>query len=1536
MRHLRRYRFTRTTTFFLICLLVAAPVAPAVNPPEPPPGDAVDGDVSAGAEAAGLNASEWLAAMGGSTTAANPRGAVQALLENPFTDLVYFYKNVNGSLEVDEDDAYHVIARRCRLGSVLAEDCDEADIVFDHLVFTRTPTADGSYQYDVVSLTAENPVGNVLGSVTPVNPFGAPNAPGPVTLFDAADPRRDPAALDDLASEVAAASDSVTETSPATENGVVRHFIPPENTTYPYAYERLSAELDDSDSADIMVNPTPSGDEGNVRGGHGSLGVTQARATLMVSGRAARRTALDPLLERALEIKHVDIAPTVASVLGVTPNDVARYLNNGTAADNPDAESALLLRQDGKVIHDLLEPKVNTFVVVIDGMIPENIDATQTPNICNLTACPSALAPDPAARATVYEQARAVMITQTNANHTAMVTGAYGEDHGIVANAFYDRTAGAEIDAEVPSLIRIDTIFDVLRREAPHLKTAAVLGKEKLRDLYDCTADTNGDCIADSTANPEGVAITHVRPDYLRGAATSPEPGSDDCPAEPISGSGIAEDSCIMDAVIRLSAIEDPDFTFINLGTVDGLQHVDGPNSPAAIAAVTNADEQVGRLVDYLKESGKWRESVVIVTADHSFSWQGPPPANRIDLASLFGADPAVVATGEGFAVVSSGGAAQVTLTGVGISATSLTPSQETALQRMRELALQQPGVSEAWYRLENSLDPGNTLAANRPDWHLDDQRAGDLLVTALASGPTTGPLNPTGTGTNAFEVASGAGFTLASPASATGVIPGDHGHPGARHIPFIVLSGGDHVVDQMIPATGAVNEGDDTAASPGQAENVDVAPTVAWIYGLDPSAVMPAASGRALSEAFSGRPIDVVAPHANRAIVFIFDGNNSVRIHELMADCVRQPGGSFACGNPENRSVEGVRSLLLRDTDARLDAPQGTLTRFGSIATFPTVTFPNHNVIGAGVYPGHHGIVGNRYYERDIELERDPIDPLDPRNPIFFFSSALLRQDFETLHEAVHRAFGDWAPSPEDPLCDPDIEPCNGPSGAFTASVNEPSARGADFASLESLSNQDFPATFAFLVANSPEFVEDSDLECSNESPDTYGQEVVIDHLGQAQARSLFSEPSTSGAPSVPGVDVPVSDTTGGAAHPDPKYMIANFTLTDGAGHVFGPHGNCTRRAYGDTSSRLDRILGELANHERFDTQGEPARLGETFIVLTGDHGMEDQNTAGKDFGGGVFFGELRDADIEFIWQDRAIYLLTLHAEVLEADANGFIPPGTQTLTFRITDDDVDAAGSRRPVENALVEVQNGSESQSDTTDADGEVTFTFSDPAGQIVLRADRDGDPTQGARTTGSTSQDPNVHGQVTKSDYNELTTTFSTPPFGTCTSAPITGCRQSVVAGASRLVLKDRASDRGDLFKWKWSKGEATSKADFGNPVVDTAYQICLYDNTAGLLATGAEADNTCAGRPCWRERPGGFRFADRDQTTGLRIVHLKAGTEGRAKIRVLGRGENLSMPDLPLASFPLKVQAVNTEGECWESTFSSADRNLDNRVVASSD
>ncbi len=242
-----------------------------------------------------------------------------------------------------------------------------------------------------------------------------------------------------------------------------------------------------------------------------------------------------------------------------------------------------------------------------------------------------------------------------------------------------------------------------------------------------------------------------------------------------------------------------------------------------------------------------------------------------------------------------------------------------------------------------------------------------------------------------------------------------------------------------------------------------------------------------------------------------------------------------------------------------------------------------------------------------------------------------------------MHRAFGNWSPA--------------NPSGAFTASINEPSARGADFASLETTASENFPATFPLLLANAPDFVADTNTDLRQDESDGYGQESVLDHLGQSQARALYSEPSTSGLPAIPGVDISIADTTGGAAHPDPKYMIENFTLTDGAGHFFGPHGNCTRAGYRDTSSRFGarpRRAREprAASRRRASRRGSARRSSCSPAITAWRTRIPPARTSRTASSSASCATPTSSSS----GRTANIYLLTLHAELV---GRRYIPPG-------------------------------------------------------------------------------------------------------------------------------------------------------------------------------------------------------------------------------------------------------------------------------------
>lgn len=963
--------------------------------------------------------------------------------------------------------------------------------------------------------------------------------------------------------------------------------------TYPHAYERISAAFDSPRSPDLIVLQTNGGPDSPF-GGHGHLSVIQSRSTLLVSGRGARRSPMDPDAEAALGIQHVDISATIAKAIGIKPNKKSKRLNGQT---DP---TARLLRQDGRALDQLIEPQFNSYVITMDGMEPEMINATNTPNIWELMK---------RGKATEYTAASAQMISETNTNHTGIVTGVPPAEHGIVANSIFNRATGGKIAMESPALISAPTLFDAIETQKPWLRTAAVLGKEKLRLLFDCTKTSTGTC-GPSSSNPEGVAVSHVRPDFLQGASTRPDQILQDpdrhSPAEPASGSGVTLDQFVIDQTIDLVKTEDPDFTVINLGQIDGFQHLFGPRSPQAIAAIRNADLQIARLVDTLKDTGKWERSILFITADHSFSEldgtgdavgaggvrvsqpvTGQVTGSRVILSERF-VNPGI----KGFAA--HGGSAAIYLNDPADAALA---SQLAANARAMKDTLGRDITTGAYCRVASTDCPGIPSS-----WGLDHMRVGDVLIT-----------------TDDQHV------FLVSRSEASAALTGHHGGPTARPVPLIVASGGSYLNDGKVNAP---------------VLSASIAPTISWIYGIDAADATPFPGGGkgtgVLSAAFAKHPMqahedgDIEEPVAKRALIVIFDANNSADVHCLVAQYQGAEAVAKYCGPTSSvfdPSLYPVPTLnYLRN--------RGWLAEYGSMASFPTVTFPNHNVVGSGAHPAHHDVVGNRYYEREQQRNEAPIDPTNVQNPVYFWSESLYGDDFETMHQATHRTYGDWmGPSNTDP---------EKADGAYTASVNEPTVKGADYASLEPHRSVGVEPMFAARWGRADELDSDTTRACAQRDASGYGLESGLDHIGQGQARSLFEDP----------------------AHPDPRFMMLNFTLTDGAAHEFGPHTKCALASYRDASKRLGRVL---------EAMREAGTLGETLIVLTGDHGQENQRqlAAGGGFGS-AFTSALNGTGVGYVLADNFMYLKTMDV------AHPSLTSGANTATFKVTDDDTgDTIGS-------------------------------------------------------------------------------------------------------------------------------------------------------------------------------------------------------------------------------------------------------------------
>ena len=156
-------------------------------------------------------------------------------------------------------------------------------------------------------------------------------------------------------------------------------------------------------------------------------------------------------------------------------------------------------------------------------------------------------------------------------------------------------------------------------------------------------------------------------------------------------------------------------------------------------------------------------------------------------------------------------------------------------------------------------------------------------------------------------------------------------------------------------------------------------------------------------------------------------------------------------------------------------------------------------------------------------------------------------------------------------------------------------------------------------------------------------------------------------------------------------------------------------------------------------------------------------------------------------------------------------------------------------------------------------------------------------------------------------------------GSCAPAPLV-CRSALRSG---LLLRDQTDDRRDRLQWKWRKGEASTQADFADPTDGAYYAFCVYEGAPPTLIAEATLPPDATKWALFGDR--GYRYKDPSAAAeGMQKLVLKAGTEGKPKVLVKGRG--VALPDvvLPL-DVPVTVQLVNSEtGVCFEGVYDTPD------------
>lgn len=175
----------------------------------------------------------------------------------------------------------------------------------------------------------------------------------------------------------------------------------------------------------------------------------------------------------------------------------------------------------------------------------------------------------------------------------------------------------------------------------------------------------------------------------------------------------------------------------------------------------------------------------------------------------------------------------------------------------------------------------------------------------------------------------------------------------------------------------------------------------------------------------------------------------------------------------------------------------------------------------------------------------------------------------------------------------------------------------------------------------------------------------------------------------------------------------------------------------------------------------------------------------------------------------------------------------------------------------------------------------------------------------------------------------TATPTIPPV-TCPPVPAPSCHQQTKPNRGRLAITDWHGkyDKKDRLEWTWVYGEATQLTDFGNPTAGTSNAVCVYNGLDQIVFSAS-----ILGGNGWSQRGSAYYFTDSAATQeGIGKIILRA-RNNKARLRVVGRGKNSNLGNsgmgnfpqlgaMPIASAPqpVRVQLLNSDGECWQSNY----------------
>jgi predicted AlkP superfamily pyrophosphatase or phosphodiesterase len=203
--------------------------------------------------------------------------------------------------------------------------------------------------------------------------------------------------------------------------------------------------------------------------------------------------------------------------------------------------------------------------------------------------------------------------TVTWTNHATLVTGVPPAKHGVVGNNYFDRQAKKPVQLisdplfDKEEIVKVPTVYDVAHDAGLTTMSIRWPAARSAKKMTWEVPEVASDKLLYEHTKPEMIA-------ELKAAGVWSDGEKDKLS----SNIQISDETCVREFTYLLKKHR-PNLSLLHLIDIDHTEHMYGPKSPEAYAAIKKADGQVKEVWDLIKEEFPGKATLVVVS-DHGFS----------------------------------------------------------------------------------------------------------------------------------------------------------------------------------------------------------------------------------------------------------------------------------------------------------------------------------------------------------------------------------------------------------------------------------------------------------------------------------------------------------------------------------------------------------------------------------------------------------------------------------------------------------------------------------------------------------------------------------------------------------------------------------------------------------------------------------------------------------------------------------------------------------------------------------------------------